>query len=354
MKTRNFFVSYAAENESRAQWIVDTLEAAGYSVYYQKRDILPGDDFLDKMNDFLQYSKRFLALWSGEYANAPYCMNEWKAAYRKNSRDASYTLLIVETENQTVPPLYDGFVRFKLCADDEQNKQALINAVKGFSPPPPPTPPRSKGRVATAVVTALILALFAYWLAAGRPDGLTESPSSAVEPPTTDAQPVETPELSADELYQTGYDYYFGRNGKSKDYVKARDFFQQAADRGSVAALNRLGLLYHYGGKGVAKDAVKAKDYYEQAAALGNTDALNNLGDLYYHGPLGPDYAAALDYYVRAADAGNFYAQYSLGVMYENGHGVTADLARALDYYRQAAAVGYSKAVAKARELDAP
>ena len=61
----------------------------------------------------------------------------------------------------------------------------------------------------------------------------------------------------------------------TQDYVKAREWFEKAADQGDTDAMFNLGLLYA-NGQGVAQDYVKAREWYEKAAAKDNATAIGN------------------------------------------------------------------------------
>jgi hypothetical protein len=61
--------------------------------------------------------------------------------------------------------------------------------------------------------------------------------------------------------------------GVTKDYLKALEWYQKAADRGSPEALFKLGQMY-YEGTGVAKDLKKALDFTQKAADQGYKDAV--------------------------------------------------------------------------------
>jgi TPR repeat protein len=56
--------------------------------------------------------------------------------------------------------------------------------------------------------------------------------------------------------------YYNGQGG-APDYVKAREWFEKAADKGEANAMFFLGLLYNYG-FGVAQDYVNAREWFER------------------------------------------------------------------------------------------
>ena len=68
-----------------------------------------------------------------------------------------------------------------------------------------------------------------------------------------------------------------------RDYVKAVEWYEKAANQGNADAQHTLGLLY-YLGESVGRDYVQAAQWYEKAASQGNADAQYNLGMMYYHG----------------------------------------------------------------------
>src|SRR5690606_40942624 len=71
-------------------------------------------------------------------------------------------------------------------------------------------------------------------------------------------------------------------------------------------------------GNGVAKDYKKAVEWYQKAAEKGNADAQFNLGVMYKNGNgVAKDYKKAVEWYQKAAEKGNANAQFNLGVMYK-------------------------------------
>lgn len=122
----------------------------------------------------------------------------------------------------------------------------------------------------------------------------------------------ETGNLSAEELFHLGEDYFNGANGKPKDYAQSVYYYQKSADKGNMYAINDLGYMYQ-NGYGVGRDYDKAFALYSQAADMGNPHALNNLGYMYENGyGVAKDYQQALNYYQRAADAGSDMAAANL------------------------------------------
>ena len=190
-------------------------------------------------------------------------------------------------------------------------------------------------------------------------------------------------------IYQLGVDYYYGRNGKTKDYSQAVIYFRQAAEMGHADAQNYLGVCY-YNGEGVEKDYVEAVKWYRKAAEQGDEHGQNNLGICYYYGEgvdknyveavkwyrkaaeqgystaqnkLGnryyngegvtKDYVEAAKWYRKAAEQGEQYGQYNLGWCYQYGQGVTKDLSEAKKWYQKAANQGHEKAKEKLKEVEA-
>lgn len=151
------------------------------------------------------------------------------------------------------------------------------------------------------------------------------------------SQKQETPQISKEEAYKIGDDYYFGKNGKSQDYIEAVKWYLKSAEQGDAYAQNDLGYCYDKG-LGVSQDYAEAIKWYRKAAEQGYAVAQNGLGFCYYNGQgVTQDYAEAVKWYRKAAEQGDAYAQLNLGYCYDNGQGVTQDYAEAVKWYRKAA-----------------
>lgn len=75
---------------------------------------------------------------------------------------------------------------------------------------------------------------------------------------------------------------------EKRDYGKAFDYTQKAAELGNAAAINNLGWCYEKG-YGTKKDVSKAVKYYREAAKYGNKIAKNNLKRLKKKGTITED-----------------------------------------------------------------
>ena len=145
---------------------------------------------------------------------------------------------------------------------------------------------------------------------------------------------------TAEECFNRGEDFYYGRNGVTENDKKAIIWYQKAADLGNTKAQCRLGDMY-YTGRGVSQDFVKAVEWYQKAANQGNAIAQCSLGIMYYYGEgVSKDYVKAVEWYQKAAAQGDAPAQDNLGYMYERGLGVSKDLGKAIEWYQKAADQG--------------
>lgn len=90
----------------------------------------------------------------------------------------------------------------------------------------------------------------------------------------------------------------------------------------------------------------KALNYFNEAAQKGSVEAYRYIGDIYYNGGnnTNRDFKKAFDAYSRAAAGNNADSQYMLGVMYRNGQGCDKNIRLAKAWLAKAAAQGHEKA----------
>jgi TPR repeat protein len=137
-----------------------------------------------------------------------------------------------------------------------------------------------------------------------------------------------------------------------KDYLRARESFEEAIDKGSVAAMNGMALLYREG-LGVTKDDAKANQWIDKAASAGDPAGLGNLGRSYVYGLGGmtQDYARGRSLLERAAAGRDVSAMHLLGEVYERGWGTAVDFGQARQWYEKAAAAGYADSMSALGDL---
>merc|ERR1712185_890878 len=95
---------------------------------------------------------------------------------------------------------------------------------------------------------------------------------------------------------------YENGQGVAQSYVKARDWYERAAEGGYARAQALLGAYYHSGREGVAIDFRSARMWIEKAVSQGDAGAQANLGVMHQHGQGGPqDFKRAKELYELAA-----------------------------------------------------
>jgi len=185
---------------------------------------------------------------------------------------------------------------------------------------------------------------------------------------------------SADANRYMGMIFYNGLGGIPRDYERAAELYQIAAEKGNSLAAYELGLMYRDGrgvpqnyaeafrlfrraanqllvesefrvgyayqaGEGVQKDDVKAAIWYRKAAERGYAMAQNNLGTLYATGQgVEQNHIEAAGWYRKAAEQGFDEAQLTWGIILAGGHGVEANPAEGIRWMRLAADQGHAEA----------
>lgn len=140
--------------------------------------------------------------------------------------------------------------------------------------------------------------------------------------------------------YQLGRAYFAAQN-----YDDALTNYKRAFELGSVRALFALGTTYDRG-EGVERDPVRARFYYEIAAQRKFAPAIANLGALYETGVGIPqDSAKAYELYRQAAELGDARAVNKMGELTEKGLGVPRNVKSARALYEKGARMGNPEAI---------
>lgn len=137
MDKKDFFISYNKANKDWAKWIGGTLEENGYMVYLQAWDIAPGDDFIARMNEFLQHSENYLAVLSSAFWESEYCRKEFQTAFNAHLKGNIKKFLPVRVEDFTPDPLYETTIYIDLfsMSEEKEAERVLLNGVGNTSNP---------------------------------------------------------------------------------------------------------------------------------------------------------------------------------------------------------------------------
>src|SRR3989338_4975052 len=118
-RTRDFFVSYTAEDRPWAEWIAWQLEEARYSTILQAWDFLPGTNFLLEMDRAARVARRTIAVLSAQYVDSLYTRPEWAAALARDPTGEQRTLVPVRIAPLEAVGLLEGIVYIDLVGLDE-------------------------------------------------------------------------------------------------------------------------------------------------------------------------------------------------------------------------------------------
>lgn len=121
-----------------------------------------------------------------------------------------------------------------------------------------------------------------------------------------------------------------------------------AAQQGNAQAQFELGMTY-FKGIGVQKDYLKALEWFNKAADQGHERAKEYIlstyyaqGSLYFGNDTGvtQDDVEAFKWYSKGANLGHSQSQYMIGLMYYFGEGVAKDEKMGIQWLKKAAALG--------------
>ena len=148
----------------------------------------------------------------------------------------------------------------------------------------------------------------------------------------------------AEELCNTGDDYYYGRNGKQKDYAEAVKYFVQAAELGYTYAQYSLAYCYEKG-QGVEANEAESARWYGKAAEQGHASSQCSYGFCCEFGKgVAKNLTEAVKWYRKAAEQGDKIAQCNLGHCFLKAIGTVMDATEAVKWFRKSAAQDYARA----------
>lgn len=125
----DFFVSFAKHDIDWARWIAGVLELEGYRVVFQEQDMLPGQNVVWQMQQGAA-ATRTIAVLSPTYADRPYPLSEWAAAYVRDPIGVRRTLIPVRVKECSPPGLLAAIVYIDLVgADRDEAKRRLLKGI---------------------------------------------------------------------------------------------------------------------------------------------------------------------------------------------------------------------------------
>ncbi|THB77049.1 MAG: sel1 repeat family protein [Desulfobulbaceae bacterium] len=155
-----------------------------------------------------------------------------------------------------------------------------------------------------------------------------------------------TANSKAENLKRQAAQYYFGSDDTDRNYTRALELYEAAAELGDIEANYIAGGMY-YTGKGTTRNFSKAYNYLDYAAKNGKRSPESDraLAEFYLLGQVVPqNYDKAVSWYKKAAEGGDPNAQLELGYLYYTGQGTEQDYQQALRYFRESAMKNFAMA----------
>jgi TPR repeat protein len=364
------FISYAREDQPWAEMIAQHLEARGWSIFWD-RTIPIGKTWRDTIGGELDNARCVIVLWSKISIKSGWVHDEADEAKRRG------VLVPVLIENVQPPMGFRSIQAAHLENwDGAQPTQAFrrliadVAALIGL----PPEEAEKTDRQAEAQIERKTAEERERPEAKARREAAEEAKEAEEkekrEPPPARLSPQAPPSATPDLREQL--EHVSSEQPKTvavRSSVPGRIIAGSAIILGVIAivvavwrpgppvtpqdasAMKDQGDRYYFG-VNASKDNDKAREWYEKAADKGSVDAMVSLGVLYANGQgVAQDYAKARQWYQKAADKGSVEAMFTLGLHYDYGHGVAQDFAKAREWYEKAADKGDASAKVRLQQL---
>jgi hypothetical protein len=127
------FISYSQKDEALASRVVASLEEAGLDAWYSKREIMPGDNWADKIAQGLRESDAMVVLLTPNALDSE--SQRWDIDYALSQRPFKRRLipvLVGDTDDfpsERIPWIFSHLQTIKL-SDDAKNEDQLKQLVK--------------------------------------------------------------------------------------------------------------------------------------------------------------------------------------------------------------------------------
>ena len=122
----DFFVSYNRHDQTWAEWIAWTLEAAGYTVVIQAWDFRPGGNFVLDMQRAAAQADRTIAVLSEHYLASKFTQPEWAAAFAQDPTGENRSLIPLRVSECVLTGMLATIVYVDLVDIAETAAQSLV------------------------------------------------------------------------------------------------------------------------------------------------------------------------------------------------------------------------------------
>ena len=120
------FISYSSKDEALATKIVESLEDAGLDAWYKKREIMPGDNWAEKIASGLKESNAMVVLVTPDALESDAVQSSISYALAEPAFSKRLIPVIVEAEDfpaDRMPWIFKRLHTVKLSKDGENEEQ---------------------------------------------------------------------------------------------------------------------------------------------------------------------------------------------------------------------------------------
>ena len=350
----SIFISYSHQDAAAAHETAEALRQASGMAVWTDHKLRGGENYFSVIANQIMASRFFVFLVSGSSVRSDWCLRELEFAASEHKR-----IVAVWLEEVPIPPeirLIIQNTHYIHYSTDGSFFQALRGAFSGDAVPAAETVFLDDDADRTWSDTCFLSSdtikkieslLNAYqqekFSFCFRPEnacllGIAYDLGVRVEPEPSLARFFYR--ISARGGSRDGkflYAAFLQREQASGPDAPLTAEMQEAADQGSVYALTCLGSSCYHGLNGCEKNYARAYDLWQQAADAGGVTAMYKIAWGYRTGEFRrKDPELAYLYAAMAAEQGYPRASRLLGFLYEQGEFFRKDLQKALSQYRQA------------------
>jgi hypothetical protein len=130
-ENRDFFISYNRYDKDWAEWIAWQLENEGYTTFIQAWDFREGGNFVARMQEAAEKSKRTIAVLSETYLASKFARSEWNAAFAQDPTGEEGLLLPVRVRECDPKGLLSSIVYIDLLGlSAGEARERLLEGIK--------------------------------------------------------------------------------------------------------------------------------------------------------------------------------------------------------------------------------
>lgn len=124
------FLSYSRKDRERAQKIADTLRERHFGVYRDTDDILPTEEWKDRLQSLIEEADTIVFLLSPNSVHSEVCA--WEVEYATSLNKRVAPIVIDDTDTGDIPPLL-ARLNFIFCTDRDPFENAIDTLVSALN-----------------------------------------------------------------------------------------------------------------------------------------------------------------------------------------------------------------------------